>query len=82
MARPHAQSEVREAVRVREAIVVLNEVMAAEDQSVPRSILEKAEAIAVFPGLIKAGFVVGGQFGRGLISVRDPATKAWARPGS
>jgi lipid-binding SYLF domain-containing protein len=81
MARPTAQEGVREALRVREAMVVLDEVMAAEDQSVPRSILEKAEAIAIFPGLLKAGFVVGGQFGRGLISVRDPVTKAWSSPG-
>ena len=35
----------------------------------------------MFPALLKAGFVVGGQFGRGLISVRDPETKAWSSPG-
>ena len=61
IARPGAQTDgVREALRVREAMVVLDEVTAAADQSVPRSILDKAEAIAIFPGLIKAGFVVGG----------------------
>ena len=82
IARPGAQTDgVREAIRVREAMVVLDEVMAAADQSVPHSILEKAEAIAIFPGLLKAGFVVGGQFGRGLISARDPVTKAWSSPG-
>ena len=62
-------------------MVVLDEVMAADDQSVPRSILEKAEAIAMFPALVKAGFVVGGQRGHGVISVRDPKTGAWSSPG-
>jgi lipid-binding SYLF domain-containing protein len=76
-----AQEGVRESDRLREAIVVLDEVMGAEDKAVPKSILERAEAIAIFPGLLKAGFVVGGQFGRGLISVRDPVTKAWSSPG-
>lgn len=71
---------VKEADRVKEAITVLDEVMAAGDSSVPRNILERAEAIAVFPSLVKAGFVVGGQRGRGIISVRDPKTGAWSSP--
>lgn len=71
---------VKESDRVREAIVVLGEVMGADDSSVPRSILERAEAIAVFPSLVKAGFVVAGQHGRGILSARDPNTGAWSSP--
>ena len=44
------------------------------------NILEKAEAIAIFPGVKKAGFVVGGQWGRGIISVRDADTRKWSSP--
>lgn len=75
-----AQEGVRESDRVKEAVVVLEEVMGASDSAVPRAILERAEAIAVFPSLVKAGFVVGGQRGHGLISVRDPKTGAWSSP--
>ena len=81
VARPVAQEGVRESDRLKEAIVVLDEIMGADDKAVPRSILEKAEAIAVFPGMVKAGFVFGGSFGRGAISVRDPKTGAWSSPG-
>ncbi|MEZ5284747.1 MAG: hypothetical protein R2712_08065 [Vicinamibacterales bacterium] len=42
--------------------------MDAGDQSVPCSIMEKAEGIAVFPSLVKAGFIVGGQYGRGVLA--------------
>ena len=34
----------------------------------------------MFPSLVKAGFVVGGQRGRGIISVRDPKSGAWSSP--
>lgn len=73
-----AQSD--EARRISDAVIVLSEIMEAGDQSVPRSILEKAEGIAVFPSLIKAGFIVGGQRGRGILSARDPKTGQWSSP--
>ena len=79
-AQPFAQEGVKESDRIRAAIPVLDEVMGARDSSVPGSILEKAEAIAVFPSLVKAGFVVGGSRGHGLISVRDPTSGAWSSP--
>ncbi|MBP7777967.1 MAG: lipid-binding SYLF domain-containing protein [Acidobacteria bacterium] len=79
-AQPLAQEGVKESDRIKEAIVVLDEVMAAGDSSVPRNILEKAEAIAVFPSLVKAGFVVGGSRGHGVISVRDTKSGAWSSP--
>ena len=44
------------------------------------SILEKAEGIAVFPSLIKGGIVVGGQRGRGILSVRDKKNGGWSSP--
>jgi lipid-binding SYLF domain-containing protein len=75
---PRAQSE--EATRITDAITVLSEIMEAGDDAVPRSILEKAEGIAVFPSLIKAGFIVGGSRGHGVISARDPKTGAWSAP--
>jgi lipid-binding SYLF domain-containing protein len=79
-AQPFAQEGVKESDRIRAAVTVLDEVMGARDSSVPGSILEKAEAIAVFPSLVKAGFVVGGSRGHGLISVRDPKSGTWSSP--
>jgi SH3 domain-containing YSC84-like protein 1 len=73
-----AQSD--EAARVAEATTVMNEIMAAGDQAVPRSILEKAEGVAVFPSLLKGGFIVGGQRGRGILSVRDRGSNTWSLP--
>jgi len=51
--RPSAQEESDEAARLRAASTVFGEIMAAGDQSIPRSILGKAEAIAIFPGTLR-----------------------------
>jgi lipid-binding SYLF domain-containing protein len=69
-----------EAKRIAEAAIVLEEIMAAGDKAVPRSIMDKAEGIAVFPSLIKGGLVVGGQRGRGVLSVRDQKNGGWSSP--
>jgi lipid-binding SYLF domain-containing protein len=43
-------------------------------------VLEKAEAIAVFPSTIKGAFLIGVQRGKGIISVRDRAKREWSLP--
>lgn len=75
-----AQPSSDEARRVADAITVLDEIMAAADKSIPRTIMEKAEGIAVFPSLIKGGIVVGGQRGRGVLSARDKKSGGWSSP--
>jgi lipid-binding SYLF domain-containing protein len=77
--RTAAQSE--EADRVRESITVFNEIMGAPDKAIPNAVLEKAEGVAVFPGTIKGGFIVGGQHGRGILSARLESTREWSAPG-
>ena len=69
-----------EAKRIAEASIVLEEIMAAGYKAVPRSIMENAEGIAVFPSLIKGGLVVGGQRGRGVLSVRNQKHGGWSSP--
>ena len=73
-----AQSD--EADRVKESATVLGEIMGAPDQAIPTSVLDKAVGIAVFPGTVRGGFIVGAERGRGILSVRDEATKSWSTP--
>jgi lipid-binding SYLF domain-containing protein len=73
-----AQSD--EADRVKESATVLGEIMGAPDQAIPTSVLDKAVGIAVFPGTVRGGFIVGAERGRGILSVRDEATKSWSAP--
>jgi lipid-binding SYLF domain-containing protein len=69
-----------EADRVKESATVLGEIMGAPDQAIPTSVLEKAVGIAVFPGTVRGGFIIGAERGRGILSVRDAASKTWSAP--
>src|SRR5258708_7350617 len=62
----------------QKAADVFTEVMNVPDQAVPQRLLDKAEAIAIFPGVIKAGFIVGGRAGDGVISRRVKG--GWSAP--
>ena len=73
-----AQQGSDEARRVREAATVFDEIMMAEDNAIPNAILGKAEGIAIFPGTIRAGFIVGAMRGRGVLSARTEGS--WSPP--
>jgi lipid-binding SYLF domain-containing protein len=76
-----ASAQSDEVKRVRDSAAVFEEVMGVADQAIPAAILQKAEAVAVFPNTIKGGLGIGAHRGRGILSVRNPATGAWSAPG-
>src|ERR1700682_1166713 len=57
---------------------VFNEIMATREKSIPSDLLDKAEAVAVFPGVIKGGFILGARGGSGVISRR--VAGGWSAP--
>jgi len=57
---------------------VFTQIMNVPDKSIPRDLLNKAEAIAVFPGVVKGGFIIGARGGHGLISRRVKG--GWSPP--
>src|SRR4029077_1144194 len=75
---PSAQQTSDEAKRIRDATTIFGEIMVAEDKAIPNAILKKAEGIAIFPDTVKAGFIIGGMRGRGILSVRSAT--GWSSP--
>lgn len=73
-------AQAEQAERIRNATTVLEEIMGAADQAIPSGVLEKAEAVAVFPSTIKGGFVLAAHRGKGIMSVRDPDKSGWSAP--
>jgi lipid-binding SYLF domain-containing protein len=53
-----------------EASKVLTASVTAPDKGIPKDLLERAECVGVFPGVTKAAFVVGGDYGRGVFTCR------------
>jgi lipid-binding SYLF domain-containing protein len=64
--------------RIDAAKIVLDEIMGAQDRSIPMNILQQATCVAVVPGLKKAAFVVGGQYGQGVVTCRTG--HGWSAP--
>jgi lipid-binding SYLF domain-containing protein len=69
----------QELARADNALRVLKEIMQAPDSRVPAKLIQDAQAIAVIPDVIKAGLVIGGRHGVGLIAVKG-ADGTWSNP--
>ena len=64
--------------RLTEAAVVLDEIRSASDKSIPEELWEKASCVAVIPSVKKAAFIVGGEYGKGVVSCREG--RNWSAP--
>jgi lipid-binding SYLF domain-containing protein len=65
---------------VAASTVVLKNMVAMPDQRIPRDLLQRCRGLAIFPGVIRAGVVVGVSFGSGVVVRRDEKAKAWSKP--
>jgi lipid-binding SYLF domain-containing protein len=64
--------------RIDSAKVVLDQIMAAQDRTVPLNILHAATCVAVVPGMVKGAFVFGAQYGQGIVTCRTG--HGWSAP--
>lgn len=65
---------------IQDSIKTLREMSTQEDVGTMADLLRQAKGIAIFPSVIKAAFVFGGQYGEGLVLRRDNVTKKWYGP--
>src|SRR6266853_3417568 len=70
------------AKRLNDAAAVFSEVMAAPDKGIPQEMLEHAHCIVIVPDLKTAAFVVGGKYGKGVLSCRNKVGPGWSAPGT
>jgi SH3 domain-containing YSC84-like protein 1 len=73
-----AASPKNEVKRVDDAARVIRELRAAPDSGVPDHIWDRARCVVVMPGVRKAAFVVGGEFGKSVVSCRT--AHGWSAP--
>lgn len=65
-------ADSEQAQRVRRATEVINETMDVPDKTIPEYLFRDAYGIAVIPDVLKAGFIVGGRRGKGIMTIRSP----------
>lgn len=63
------KKEAKEDQRISESAVVLKEIIGVPE-GIPKDLLNKAVCVVVYPSVKKAAFIVGGSYGRGLITCR------------
>lgn len=56
---------------IMESISTFDEFTAIPEESIPPKLLSNAKAIAIIPHVIKAGFIVGGRYGKGVLLVKN-----------
>ena len=60
----------KEVDRIKNAASVLKEILDIPDD-IPQDLLDKARCVVVFPSVVKAAFIVGGSYGRGVMVCRS-----------
>jgi lipid-binding SYLF domain-containing protein len=67
-----------ETEKIDVAVEVLEQNLTIPERGIPPQLLKSAEGIAVIPGVLKVGFVVGGRYGTGVVMVRKEG--GWSPP--
>ena len=63
-----------------ESAKIFEEMTEMPDEGIPSSLIEDCYAVAIFPSVIEGGFIIGGQYGEGLIVAKDKKTGRWSAP--
>lgn len=64
--------------RIDSARVVLDQILNAQDRTIPIDILGSATCVAVVPGMVKGAFIFGAQYGQGVVTCRTG--HGWSAP--
>ena len=70
------EQEVQTVVSARQS---LDQFFVNPGESLPAAMLQKAEGVAIFPNMIKGGFILGVNYGKGVLHVRNP-DRTWSPP--
>src|ERR1700734_1279634 len=73
-----ADTDAKLADRIEAAHAVLHELMATPDKGIPLDIAAKATCVAVVPAFKKGAFIVGAQYGQGVVTCRTG--HGWSAP--
>jgi SH3 domain-containing YSC84-like protein 1 len=68
------------AERLNASTIVMKEIMATPDKSIPQDLLKSSQCIVIVPGVKKAAFIVGAEYGKGFILCRQASGIDWSAP--
>jgi hypothetical protein len=65
-----AGAAIAKETQLEKATNVHNEIMGTPDKGIPHDLLDRAVCVGIVPSEIKAAFIVGGTYGRGVLVCR------------
>src|SRR5271157_43085 len=75
-----ATGQSKEAKRLESAAFVVNEIMQAPEQGIPRNLLNRAVCVGVIPSEVRLAFGFGASYGRGAMACRKGGDGPWGAP--
>ncbi|MBJ6727799.1 lipid-binding SYLF domain-containing protein [Geomesophilobacter sediminis] len=79
LAGTQAWAESKQVREIDNSAIVLKEIMSIPEKGIPPALLHDAHGLVIFPGVLKAAFVVGGRYGTGILVARDESGR-WSDP--
>ena len=75
-----ADREIKVDDRLDASADTLTDMMRASDKGIPHDLIDKARCVVVVPGMKKAGFIFGAEYGRGFAVCRRQGGSGWSAP--
>ena len=66
--------------RIRECNELFEEMSEMPDNAIPKDLISDCYGIAIFPSVLKGGFIVGARYGKGVILYHDRENHRWSAP--
>lgn len=66
--------------KIKTSVDLFDEMMDMPDSAIPVDLLSRCSGVAIFPGVLSGGLMIGGRYGKGIILSRDPKTGKWSPP--
>jgi lipid-binding SYLF domain-containing protein len=75
-----ADRQIKVDDRLDSSADTLTDMMHASDNGIPQDLIDKARCVVVIPGMKKAGFIFGAEYGRGFAVCRRHGGVGWSAP--
>jgi lipid-binding SYLF domain-containing protein len=72
-------AQATEIGKIADAKLAFEDVTAIPEKTIPEYLLKDAAGIAIIPGVVKVGFILGGEFGKGVLLLQGP-NGGWSNP--
>ncbi len=72
-------AQATETGKIEDARLAFEDITAIPEKTIPEFLLQDAVGIAIVPSVVKVGFILGGEYGKGVLLLQDE-NGGWSNP--